>query len=106
MLAAADNKVVVTPKQKQASADRRTRSQAHGRKRPYPRVRARPIYTGRSYKVTRRCLERRMFFLADDKGDDVENLVGYCLAHAANEFGIQVHACVMMSNHHHTDVTD
>jgi hypothetical protein len=97
---------VVTPKQKQASAARRTRNQAHGRKRSYPRVRARPIYTGRSYKVTRRCLERRMFFLADDKADEVENLVGYCLAYAANEFGIQVHACVMMSNHHHTDVTD
>lgn len=47
-----------------------------------------------------------MFFLADKNAEEIENLVGYCLAHAANEFGMQVHACVMMSNHHHTDVTD
>jgi hypothetical protein len=37
---------------------------------------------------------------------DVANFVGYCLAHAASRFGIQVHASIFMSNHHHTDVTD
>jgi len=34
------------------------------------------------------------------------NFIGYCLAHAANKYGILVHACVMMSNHYHADVTD
>jgi hypothetical protein len=47
-----------------------------------------------------------MFFHPDTKRAEIHNLVGYCLAHAANTHGIQVHACVMMSNHHHTDVTD
>ncbi len=101
-----DNPGMTTPEQKHASATRRTRNRAHGEKRPHPRVRARPIHAGARYKITRRCLERRMFFLPDVKREEIHNLVGYCLAHAANKHGIQVHACVMMSNHHHTDVTD
>ena len=36
----------------------------------------------------------------------MEQIYWYCLAHAANKHGIEIHACVMMSNHHHTDVTD
>lgn len=47
-----------------------------------------------------------MFFAPDAKAEEVNNLVGYCVAHAANKCGIKVHACVFMSNHHHTDVTD
>lgn len=47
-----------------------------------------------------------MFFAPDAKAEDITNFVGYCLAHAAKVCGIQVHACVFMSNHHHTDVTD
>ncbi len=73
-------------------------------------MRARPIEPGRTYKITRRCNERRMFFAptlaTGTKPEDISNFVGYCLAHAATRFGIQVHACVFMSNHHHTDVTD
>lgn len=38
--------------------------------------------------------------------EDISNFIGYCLAHAAMRYGIEVHACVFMSNHHHTDVTD
>lgn len=95
-----------TRKQKQASAARRARNRAHGEHRTYPRVRARPIYNGRSYKITRRCLEQRMFFAPDENAAEIHNLIGYCLAHAANLFKIKVHACVFMSNHHHTDVTD
>ena len=47
-----------------------------------------------------------MLFAPDVKAEEIRNLVGYCLAHAAERFGIRVHACVFMSNHHHTDVTD
>jgi hypothetical protein len=47
-----------------------------------------------------------MIFSPDTHAEEIRNLVGYCLAHAANQFRIQVHACVFMSNHHHTDVTD
>jgi putative transposase len=37
---------------------------------------------------------------------ELENFIGYCLAYAAQRYGILVHASVWMSNHHHTDVTD
>ncbi|HLT39152.1 MAG TPA: hypothetical protein VK034_22865 [Enhygromyxa sp.] len=38
--------------------------------------------------------------------EQLANFIGYCLAHAAAQYGIQVHASVWMSNHHHTDVSD
>src|SRR5690606_9723865 len=38
--------------------------------------------------------------------EQLTKFIGYCLAHAAALYGIQVHASVWMSNHHHTDVTD
>jgi REP element-mobilizing transposase RayT len=69
-------------------------------------VRARPIDPGRRCKVTRRCLERRMLLVPDGDPTRLVEFIGYCLAHAANKYGIQIHACVVMSNHHHTDVTD
>jgi putative transposase len=105
-LRTADNQRVATTAQKQASAARRAKNQARGEARSYPRVRARPIYAGRTYKVTRRCLERRMFMSPGIHPDELANFLGYCLAHAANEHGVLIHACVMMSNHHHTDLTD
>ena len=37
---------------------------------------------------------------------ELSNFIGYCLAYAAAQYGIQVHASVWMSNHHHTDVSD
>ncbi len=93
----------------QSSAARRSANRAK-RHATTPRVRARPVIAGRSYKITRRCSERRMLFapvVGSGVGpEDIANFVGYCLAHAAKRFGIEVHACVFMSNHHHTDVTD
>lgn len=47
-----------------------------------------------------------MFLAPGHDPESIVNFLGYCLAHAANKYGIQVHACVVMSNHHHTDVTD
>ena len=69
-------------------------------------MRARPIYSGRSYKITRRCLGRLLLLSPGTAGEELVNFIGYCLAHAAELYGIQVHASVWMSNHHHTDVTD
>jgi putative transposase len=92
--------------QKQASAARRAANRARGRTRGYPRVRARPIYSGRRYKITRRCLGRLLLLSPGTKAEELTNFVGYCLAHAAALYGIQVHASVWMSNHHHTDVSD
>ena len=92
--------------QKQASAARRAKNRARGEARDYPRVRARPIYPGRSYKITRRCHGRLMLLTPRDEAEELTNFIGYCLAYAANAYNIQIHASVWMSNHHHTDVTD
>lgn len=91
---------------KRQSKARRVSNRARGEARTYPRVRARPINPGCTYKITRRCIERRMFLTPDEQAEKLNNFIGYCLAHAAKESEIQVHACVVMSNHHHTDVTD
>ncbi|HLT35421.1 MAG TPA: hypothetical protein VK034_04025 [Enhygromyxa sp.] len=69
-------------------------------------MRARPIHPGRSYKITRRCIGRLLLLTPGTKAGELVNFIGYCLAHAAATYGIQVHASVWMSNHHHTDVTD
>jgi putative transposase len=97
---------VATSAQKQASALRRAKNQARGQARAYPRVRARPIYAGRSYKITRRCTGRLLLLAPGIRAKELTNFIGYCLAHAAALYGIQVHASVWMSNHHHTDITD
>ncbi|WP_146155522.1 hypothetical protein [Enhygromyxa salina] len=92
--------------QKQASAARRAKNRARGQARTYPRVRARPIYSGSSCKITRRCLGRLLLLSPGVKAEELANFIGYCLAYAAALHGIEVHASVWMSNHHHTDVTD
>jgi putative transposase len=53
--------------------------------------------------ITRRCTER-MFLLGTTK--ETGEVFAYCLAEAANRFGILVHAAVVMSNHLHIVVTD
>jgi hypothetical protein len=40
------------------------------------------------------------------RAEELADFVGYCLAYAAHLYGIEVHASMWMSNHHHTDVTD
>jgi putative transposase len=97
---------VATSTQKQASASRRAKNRSRGRARGYPRVRARPIYAGRSYKITRRCIGRLLLLSPGIEPEELVNFVGYCLAYAAGLYGIEIHASVWMSNHHHTDVTD
>jgi hypothetical protein len=97
---------VATCAQKQASADRRAANRARGRTRSHARVRARPIHPGSSSKVTKRCLERRLFLAPGREPDEVVNFLGYCLAYTANKYGLQIHAGVTMSNHYHVDLTD
>jgi putative transposase len=97
---------VASSEQKQASAVRRAENRARGQARGYPRVRARPTHSGRSYKVTRRCLGRLLLLSPGHEAEELFNFIGYCLAYAADLYGIQIHASVWMSNHHHTDVTD
>ena len=92
--------------QRRASAKRRRENRARSGSRGHARVRARPLRPGCSYKVTRRCLERRLFLAPGRDPTKLVNFIGYCLAYTAKKHDIQVHAAVMMSNHYHIDVTD
>ena len=97
---------MATSAQKQASAARRSKNRARGQTRGYARVRARPILPGCRYKITRRCIGRLLLFSPGRNAAELYNLIGYCLAYTAKRYGIQVHASLWMSNHHHTDITD
>ena len=63
----------------------------------------RAVIPGRTYMITRRCSERR-FFLRPDH--ETNNAFIYCLAVAAEKYGIRVIFTVTMSNHHHTGLVD
>jgi len=58
---------------------------------------------GPSYLVTRRCL-RRKFLLRPGKVPN--QVLGYLLARAAAQSGVQLHAYCFLSNHFHLVVTD
>lgn len=66
-------------------------------------ARPRRVLPGRTYLLTRRCLERRYFLKPSPV---VEHIITYCLALAAERFGILLHVAVAMSNHHHIVLTD
>ncbi len=66
-------------------------------------ARPRRVLPGRTYLLTRRCLERRYFLKPSPL---VEHIVTYCLALAAERFGVLLHVAVVMSNHHHIVLTD
>src|SRR6185295_18352497 len=63
----------------------------------------RAVVPGRTYMITRRCSERR-FFLRPDR--ETNNAFIYCLAVAAQKYGVKVIFTATMSNHHHTGVVD
>ena len=63
----------------------------------------RAVVPGRMYMITRRCSERR-FFLRPDP--ETNNAFIYCLAVAAEKYGVKVIFTATMSNHHHTGVVD
>lgn len=56
-----------------------------------------------TYVVMRRCSERR-FFLRPDA--EVTKMMRFCIAAAALNYKMQVHAAVVMSNHYHLVITD
>jgi REP element-mobilizing transposase RayT len=53
--------------------------------------------------ITRRCTQRQ-FLMRPDR--ETNNAFVYCLAVAAERFGIRVLFTVAMSNHHHTGIYD
>jgi REP-associated tyrosine transposase len=63
----------------------------------------RAVFKGRTYLLTRRCSERRFFLRPDKKTNQA---FWYCLAEAANRYGIRVHAVLAMSNHYHAVISD
>jgi putative transposase len=63
----------------------------------------RRVISGTTYLVTRRCSERRYFLRPDP---EVNAIVLYCLARAAERYGILLHAYVVLSNHYHFILTD
>lgn len=65
----------------------------------------RQVVAGRTYMVTRRCLEGRFFFTPDE-GGKVEEAQLYCVGLAARNTGLKVHAYVFMPNHYHQVMTD
>ncbi|MDF1561795.1 MAG: transposase [Deltaproteobacteria bacterium] len=63
----------------------------------------RQVLPGKTYMVSRRCL-LRMFLLRPSK--KVNEVFLYCLAAAAERFGVAVHSFCVMSNHYHLVITD
>lgn len=63
----------------------------------------REIIAGRTYLITRRCTQRQFLLTPSSVTNQV---VRYCLALAANQTGVRLHAYCFMSNHWHGVVTD
>ena len=63
----------------------------------------RPVFPGTIAMITRRCTQRQFLLRPDD---ETNNAFIYCLAEAAQRYGIVVLLTQMMSNHHHTVIYD
>jgi putative transposase len=63
----------------------------------------REVIPGRFYMVTRRCTQRQFLLRPDN---ETNNAFLYCLADAAQRFGVDVLLTCAMSNHHHTVIFD
>ena len=66
-------------------------------------MKSRPLIHGATYFVTRRT-HQGLFRMVPTP--QVNGITLFCLAHAANKYGIQVHAFCFMSNHYHLVVTN
>ncbi len=63
----------------------------------------RRVTPGATYLITRRCTQRQFLLRPERK---VNGAFLYCLAYAAEKNGIEIHAYVALSNHHHVVATD
>ena len=63
----------------------------------------RPVIAGETLMITRRCTQRQ-FLLRPSSA--VNGIIGYCLAAAAERYGLRLHAFCAMSNHLHIVATD
>lgn len=63
----------------------------------------RPVVKGRTILVTRRCILRQFLLLPDDK---INQAILYCLGVASQDFGVELHAFIAESNHHHGEYGD
>jgi putative transposase len=66
----------------------------------------RQVVPDRTYLFTRRCLERRLFMTPKERDGVAKRSYLYCLALAAFEHGLEIHAFCCLGNHHHAVVTD
>ncbi|MEM7232253.1 MAG: transposase [Planctomycetota bacterium] len=64
---------------------------------------ARPVIPGSTYHLTKRCVLRQFLLTPSEF---VNELMAYCIAVAAERYGVRVHAACVMSNHQHQVVTD
>ena len=63
----------------------------------------RQILPGKTYLITRRCSQRNYFLRPSAQ---INATCIFCLAYAAEMYGIQIHAFCFMSNHYHLVLTD
>ena len=61
------------------------------------------VIAGQTVMVSRRCTQRQFLCLPENV---VNQILGYCLAYAAQYFGLVLHAFCFMSNHLHIIFTD
>ena len=65
----------------------------------------RQILANTTYLITRRCAQRQ-FLIRPDKEGVINNIFLFCLAYAAQQYGVVVHAFCALSNHYHAVITD
>lgn len=63
----------------------------------------RAIHPGQTYLITRRCTQRQFLLRPDET---TERIFEYCLAEAAQRFGMRLIAWIALSNHYHLVLED
>ena len=62
-----------------------------------------PRFKGTTYLITRRCTQRKYLARPSEKNNQI---LLFCMIHAANKYKIDIHAYVFMGNHYHIILTD
>ena len=63
----------------------------------------RPVIAGETILLTRRCTQRQLLLRPSSM---VNRIIGYCLAVAAERYGLRLHCWCVLSNHLHILATD